>query len=234
MGISNLEMHEKIKSIRAAEELGSSKFSQRTEIPKRTLEAIENRGTDPRSSFIEGVCKAFPEYSLWIMTNEINLNAGQISPDVKIIWKKEQVRFNPLTIKTNDENEIIEVDENTYQTTDSVPEEIIPFNRFNKEHINLVKNMAKEFKDLITDAIDITNKLEEEYIKAFQESQIIGNTEQTFKFYSPEEIALFDPFDKADKPFDLKGLFKEVIKSTKAKDLTYGKLLKLIKKRTEG
>jgi len=208
--MSNLEMHEKIKSIRNAEDLGRGVFSQRTKIPKRTLEAIENRGTDPRSSFIKGVCNAFPEYSLWIMTNEINLNAGQISPDVKKIWNQEQDRFF------------------------SISEGLISFDRFNVNHIYLVKKMVKDFKSLITDAIDITYKLEEEeYAKAIRENQIIHDSEQTFHFYSPEEIKLIDPSYNSNKLLDLKGLFMEVLKNTKAKDLTYDTLLKLIKKRTK-
>jgi len=202
---------DKFKFIRSAENLSREKLSKLIDIPSPSIKTLELRGSEPSGKVLTQLCKVFPEYALWLLTDEINLNAGQISPDVKKIWFQEQ------------------------EKDDSSSDEFMPFDRFNAHHIYLVKDMAKKYKSLITDAIDITQKLEEEiYAEAFHESQKIEIPEQTYHFYSPDEIRLIDPSYKTEKrPLDLKGLFKEVLRSTKAKDLTYDTLLKLIKEKTK-
>jgi len=74
---------EKLKEIREINGLGRKGFSDETGIPIRTIEGIEQRGTIPRTDIAQKVCRRWPEYSLWLMTDQVNEEAGQISPEIE-------------------------------------------------------------------------------------------------------------------------------------------------------
>lgn len=74
---------EKLKEIRDLHGLGRKAFSDETGIPIRTIEGIEQRGTIPRTDIAQKVCRRWPEYSLWLMTDQVNEEAGQLSPEIE-------------------------------------------------------------------------------------------------------------------------------------------------------
>ena len=86
MKIKKFKMHVKIYFIRWQEHLNRREFCEKIDMPMGTLGSIENKGTDPRSSYVKKICKAFPEYTLWLMLDEVDLNSGQISPMIKFYW----------------------------------------------------------------------------------------------------------------------------------------------------
>ena len=74
---------EKLRAIRDAHGLGRKALSDETGIPIRTIEGIEQRGTIPRTDIAQKICKRWPQYSLWLMTNQVDEAAGQISPEIE-------------------------------------------------------------------------------------------------------------------------------------------------------
>ncbi|UYG07286.1 helix-turn-helix domain-containing protein [Halomonas sp. M4R1S46] len=80
---SEKSFSEKLKEIRDVNGLGRKAFSDETGIPIRTIEGIEQRGTIPRTDIAQKICKRWPEYSLWLMTDQVNEEAGQISPEIE-------------------------------------------------------------------------------------------------------------------------------------------------------
>lgn len=86
MSRSNYKPYIKIWFIRYQENLSRPQFSEITGVSARTIEGIENKGIDPKISHVQSICKAFPEYSLWMMIDEVDLGIGQISPMIKNFW----------------------------------------------------------------------------------------------------------------------------------------------------
>jgi len=80
------KIHVKIYFIRWQARLNRREFCEIVDIPSGTLESIENKGTDPRTSYVKNICKAFPEYTLWLMLDEVDLDSGQISPMIRFYW----------------------------------------------------------------------------------------------------------------------------------------------------
>lgn len=73
---------QKIRDIRETEGLGRQAFSDRTGINKETLIKVEQGKNDPSFSVLQKITNCYPQYTLWLMTNQVNPDAGQISPDV--------------------------------------------------------------------------------------------------------------------------------------------------------
>lgn len=74
---------EKLREIRDVHGLGRKALSDETGISIRTIEGIEQRGTIPRTDIAQKICKRWPQYSLWLMTNQVDEEAGQISPEIE-------------------------------------------------------------------------------------------------------------------------------------------------------
>ncbi len=74
---------EKIRIIRESENLGRKAFAEILGISQRTLEGIENRGSDPASSILKAVCKNYPQYTFWITQDITNPEIGQTSPELE-------------------------------------------------------------------------------------------------------------------------------------------------------
>lgn len=74
---------EKIRIIREHETTGRTAFANEVGSTKRTIEDMERKGRNPRTEVVEAVCRRWPEYTLWLMTDQTNTHAGQISPDMK-------------------------------------------------------------------------------------------------------------------------------------------------------
>lgn len=80
----SIELYEKIREIRETEGLGRTAFEKKTGISRRTIETLENQGKEPRGNVLKTICKTWPEYTLWLMTDTTNAAAGQVSPDMKL------------------------------------------------------------------------------------------------------------------------------------------------------
>lgn len=74
---------EKIRAIRDAEGMGRQEFSDVTGVPKNTLIRLEQGKNEPSAKVLSQICKAFEHYTTWLMTDGINENAGQISPEIE-------------------------------------------------------------------------------------------------------------------------------------------------------
>lgn len=75
---------EKIRAIRECEGLSRPKFCEATGVNKETLVTAENGRYEPKVGLVEQVCAAFPQYTLWLMTGQVNPEGGQISPEIKL------------------------------------------------------------------------------------------------------------------------------------------------------
>jgi len=49
----------------------------------KTIEVIVQKGTFSMTCFAQKNCKRWPQYSLWLMTDQVNEEAGQISPQIE-------------------------------------------------------------------------------------------------------------------------------------------------------
>ncbi|MCF6190354.1 MAG: hypothetical protein L3J51_07740 [Cocleimonas sp.] len=86
MSDSKYKLYLKIYFIRWQEKLNRREFCERIGMPVRALEVIESKGTTPRGQYLKAICKEFPEYTLWLMLDEVNVDSGQISPMIKYYW----------------------------------------------------------------------------------------------------------------------------------------------------
>lgn len=77
---------EKIKSIRVAEGLTQEQFTHKVEMTsKRSLGAYERKERKPEFDAIQKICGAFPQYTMYLMFDEMPANVGpdQITPEEK-------------------------------------------------------------------------------------------------------------------------------------------------------
>ena len=81
----SIHVSKKIRMVRESEKLGRKAFSEMIGISQRSLEGIENRGTDPASTVLQAVCKAFPKYTFWLTLDMVDPSKGQISPELENI-----------------------------------------------------------------------------------------------------------------------------------------------------
>lgn len=77
------DLARKIREIREAETSGRAEFSQVIGIAKKTLEGIEQTGRVPKGDLLEAICRQWPQYTLWLMTDQVNEVAGQVSPEIE-------------------------------------------------------------------------------------------------------------------------------------------------------
>lgn len=79
----------KIREIRECEGLSRDDFARIIDCKVNTLTQIETgRTKNPASDTPQAVCKAFPQYTLWLMTGQVNPEGGQISPEIKLQAEK--------------------------------------------------------------------------------------------------------------------------------------------------
>ncbi|ATH77820.1 transcriptional regulator [Vreelandella venusta] len=79
----SMDLGQKVREIREAEELGRHAFSQVTDIPKQTLINIETGKSAPSGKHLAAVSKAFTKYTLWLMADQTDEACGQISPEIE-------------------------------------------------------------------------------------------------------------------------------------------------------
>jgi transcriptional regulator with XRE-family HTH domain len=77
-----LEIGEKFRRIREAEQLGREAFSEMTGIPFGTLRGIEGGNHEPSFAVIQKLAlnERTQKYMLWLLTGEADLGIGQMVP----------------------------------------------------------------------------------------------------------------------------------------------------------
>ncbi|GAB2782196.1 hypothetical protein GCM10027040_05330 [Halomonas shantousis] len=94
---ASIAIGEKIRALRDAEGMGRQEFSDVTGIPKNTLIRLEQGKNAPSGKVLLQVTNAFTKYTLWLMTDQINEEAGQISPEIE----KARKDFKPTGTDTD-------------------------------------------------------------------------------------------------------------------------------------
>lgn len=61
-----------------------------TGISRATWSATYNGRNEPTGRTLEALCGQFPEYTLWLMTEQTNEAAGQTSPDIEQLRELEK------------------------------------------------------------------------------------------------------------------------------------------------
>ncbi len=79
---------QKIKFIRVAEKIKQQDLSDLLSVPKQTIANYETNIRKPSGEFILKLCNAFPEYAYWLVTGQTQVEAGNISPEIKIAEKQ--------------------------------------------------------------------------------------------------------------------------------------------------
>lgn len=79
----NFEINKKIRTLRDSLKLGRGEFAEKTDIPKKTIENLEQEKQKAYAWHIQAICNVWPEYTLWLMTNQIAPEIGQISPELE-------------------------------------------------------------------------------------------------------------------------------------------------------
>ncbi|MCQ8130508.1 helix-turn-helix domain-containing protein [Methylomonas rivi] len=81
-------MKEKIRKIREKSGMNRTEFAERTGIQAKTWSNIENGLQKANEDHLLAITKEWPEYALWLMTNQTAPECGQISPEL------EEIRVN--------------------------------------------------------------------------------------------------------------------------------------------
>ncbi|MDR5865282.1 helix-turn-helix transcriptional regulator [Halomonas koreensis] len=77
------DLAQKIRSIREAETSGRAEFSELIGVPKKTLIGIEQTGRVPKGDLLQAVCRQWPKYTMWLMTDQVDEASGQVSPEIE-------------------------------------------------------------------------------------------------------------------------------------------------------
>lgn len=77
-----MNFSEKLKAIRRAEDLSQSQFGQLIDLPLPTIKKYESGSYSPSIQNLMKITKhpRFKKYALWLTTDEIAPEVGQISP----------------------------------------------------------------------------------------------------------------------------------------------------------
>lgn len=78
----SISFGEKLKLIRGTTELSQPKFAELIGIPHGTYKKHENGSSDVSAATLESIAtnSLFAKYSLWLLTGETNIVAGQVAP----------------------------------------------------------------------------------------------------------------------------------------------------------
>ncbi|MCK0753469.1 helix-turn-helix transcriptional regulator [Chromohalobacter japonicus] len=77
------DLGKKVREIREVEGLGRQAFSDLIGVPKQTLINVETSKSSPSGKLLAQVSSCFSQYTLWLMTDQTNETAGQISPAIE-------------------------------------------------------------------------------------------------------------------------------------------------------
>ena len=76
-----MELKEKIRLIRKSNKLTQPKFTELTAIPLSSLKSFELGDRSVSLSALLKIIDQFPQYALWLTTDNVAPEVGQISPD---------------------------------------------------------------------------------------------------------------------------------------------------------
>lgn len=90
------EFGKKIAEIKEAENLNRPDFCLRIDVPIPTMRSLDSPSAKsiPKYDIVQKICKTFPEYTLWLMIDQVNVEAGQISPEIK--KKQRRIKYSEL------------------------------------------------------------------------------------------------------------------------------------------
>jgi transcriptional regulator with XRE-family HTH domain len=99
----------KIKLIRKTKGYTQKKFAELLECATISLQQYELGKREPKSEFMKKLCKMFPQYTLWIMTDITNMSdsLNQINPDLE--KQENQKKQNDEKITNKAINDILDV-----------------------------------------------------------------------------------------------------------------------------
>jgi len=78
-----MELKEKVKLIRTFEGLSQPKLAKLTGMPLKSIGNYESGLRKVSAEYLLLLSQHFSKYTLWLMTNEVAPEAGQVSPDDK-------------------------------------------------------------------------------------------------------------------------------------------------------
>lgn len=90
------DLGKKVREIREVEELGRQAFSDLIGVPKQTLINVETGKSSPSGKLLAQVSSCFSQYTLWLMTGQVNEAARQVSPEIE----KARRAFKPTGTDT--------------------------------------------------------------------------------------------------------------------------------------
>jgi DNA-binding XRE family transcriptional regulator len=77
------EPNKRIRTLRDYLGLGRGEFAEKTGLPKKTIENLEQENQKAYVWHIEEIVKIWPEYGYWLMTGKTIPEIGQISPEIE-------------------------------------------------------------------------------------------------------------------------------------------------------
>lgn len=80
MGCRQVDSKLKIKAIRKKQKFTQAGFAKHLDIPASSYQRHELGNNEVPASLLFKITEKFPEYTLWLMTEQTNIAAGQISP----------------------------------------------------------------------------------------------------------------------------------------------------------
>ena len=78
-----MDFSEKIKEIRKTEGYTQKKFAELIDVSEDSIRNYENNRRIPTGDVLKNICQQFPEYALWLMTDQVQPEAGNISPAIR-------------------------------------------------------------------------------------------------------------------------------------------------------
>jgi len=78
---SQVDSKLKIKAIRKKLKFTQAGFAKHLDIPASSYQRYELGSSEVTSGALFKITRCFPEYTLWLMTGQVNIAAGQISPN---------------------------------------------------------------------------------------------------------------------------------------------------------
>lgn len=87
-----MDLARKIRAIREAETSGRQEFCDILDVNKGTLTRIEQTGQVPKGDLLEQVCRTWPKYTLWLMTDQTDESCGQIDPETEVARRHNSLK----------------------------------------------------------------------------------------------------------------------------------------------
>jgi len=90
--IDEYETNKRIRELRDHLKLGRNDFAEKTGIPKKTIENIEQEKQKAYAWHLEVIAKTWKQYAYWLLTGLTMPEAGQISPELEEMREKQNLK----------------------------------------------------------------------------------------------------------------------------------------------